>query len=178
MLRNITISDLLPVAQIVKSYDTNGDIVAKLSSYILEDYNYKKEPVFIIFDELPVPFFITSFKKKGSNGAIIKFETINDLSHSEELIKKNIYVLASTVNEEDIDKDSDTELANFLIGFKLENQEGKKVGTITDYFNYPNNPCIEVNNKNLIPFNEDLIIKVDSKKRIISMQIPNGLLED
>ena len=170
--------DLLPVAQIVKSYDVNGEVVIRLSSGILEDYNFKKEPVFIIFDGLPVPFFITSFKTKGSNGALVKFETINDLSHSEELIKKEILVDSSTINPDSIDIDEDEAMAAFLIGFKVKDQSGKQVGVISDYYNYPNNPCIELDGKHLVPLNEDLIIKLDNKKRIITMTIPGGLLED
>ncbi len=170
--------DLLPVAQIVKSYDVNGEVVIRLSSGILEDYNFKKEPVFIIFDGLPVPFFITSFKTKGSNGALVKFETINDLSHSEELLKKEILVDSSTIDPDSIDMDEDQAMAAFLMGFKVKDQNGKLVGEISDYYNYPNNPCIELNGKHLVPFNEELILKLDNKKRIIAMTIPGGLLED
>lgn len=170
--------DLLPVAQIVKSYDVNGEVVIRLSSGILEDYNFKKEPVFIIFDGLPVPFFITSFKTKGSNGALVKFETINDLSHSEELLKKEILVDSSTIDPNSIDMDEDQAMAAFLMGFKVKDQNGKLVGEISDYYNYPNNPCIELNGKHLVPFNEELILKLDNKKRVIAMTIPGGLLED
>ena len=170
--------DLLPVAQIVKSYDVNGEVVIRLSSGLLEDYNFKKEPVFIIFDGLPVPFFITSFKTKGSNGALVKFETINDLSHSEELLKKEILVDSSTIDPDSIDMDEDQAMAAFLMGFKVKDQNGKLVGEISDYYNYPNNPCIELNGKHLVPFNEELILKLDNKKRVIAMTIPGGLLED
>lgn len=170
--------DLLPVAQIVKSYDVNGEVVIRMTSGILDDYNFKKEPVYIFFDGLPVPFFITSFKTKGSNGALVKFETINDLSHSEELLKKEILVDSSTIDPDSIDMDEDQAMAAFLMGFKVKDQNGKLVGEISDYYNYPNNPCIELNGKHLVPFNEELILKLDNKKRVIAMTIPGGLLED
>ncbi len=176
MLRQTTDMDLLRVAQVVKSYDVNGEVVIRLSSSILEDYNFKKEPVFIIFDGLPVPFFITSYKAKGTNGALVKFETINDFSHSEELVKKEIFVDSTTVDPESIELDEDEAMAEFLIGFKVKDQSGKQVGEISDYYNYPNNPCIEIDGQHLVPFNEDLILKLDNKKRIITMTIPNGLL--
>lgn len=170
--------DLLPVAQIVKSYDVNGEVAIRLFSSILEEYNIKKEPVFINFDGLPVPFFITSLKKRGANGALVKFETINDMSHAEELIKKEILVDASTLDPEDIDMDEDEAMAAFLIGFKVKDQNGKQVGEISEYYNYPSNPCIEINGKFLVPFNEQLILKLDAKKRIIAMEIAAGLIEE
>ena len=178
MLRETTDMDLLRVAQVVKSYDVNGEVVIRLSSGVLEDYNFKKEPVFIIFDGLPVPFFITSFKSKGTNGALVKFETINDSSHSEELVKKEIFVDSTKIDPDSIELDEDEAMAEFLIGFKVKDQSGKEVGKISDYFNYPNNPCIELEGKYLVPFNEDLILKLDNKKRIITMTIPNGLIEE
>lgn len=170
--------DLLPVAQIVKSYDVNGEVAIRLTSGMLEDYDIKKEPVFICFDGLPVPFFITSFKTKGTSGAIVKFETINDFAHSEELVKKEIFIDATTLNPEDIEIDEDQAMAEFLIGFSVNDQEGKAAGKISDYYNYPNNPCIELNGKYLVPLNEDLIIKLDTKKRVLTMTIPAGLLEE
>ena len=111
MLRQTTDMDLLRVAQVVKSYDVNGEVVIRLSSGVLEDYNFKKEPVFIIFDGLPVPFFITSYKSKGTNGALVKFETINDFSHSEELVKKEIYVDSTKIDPDSIELDEDEAMA-------------------------------------------------------------------
>ena len=58
-MRKVADMDLLPVAQIVKSYDVNGEVMIRMTSGILDDYNFKKEPVFIYFDGLPVPFFIS-----------------------------------------------------------------------------------------------------------------------
>ena len=178
MMRNTTDMDLLPVAQIVKSYDVNGEVVIRMTSSILDGYNFKKEPVYIFFDGLPVPFFISSFKTKGSNGALVKFETINDFSHSEELVKREIFVDSTSVDPDSIDMDEDEAMAAFLTGFKVKDQSGNVVGEISDYYNYPSNPCIELEGKWLVPFNEDLILKLDAKKRVMQMTIPSGLLED
>ncbi|MBO7268303.1 MAG: 16S rRNA processing protein RimM [Bacteroidales bacterium] len=178
MMRKVADMDLLPVAQIVKSYDVNGEVMIRMTSGILDDYNFKKEPVFIYFDGLPVPFFISSFKTKGTNGALVKFETVNDFSHSEELVKKEVFVDSTKIDPDSIEMDEDEAMAAFLIGFKVKDQSGKQVGEISDYYNYPSNPCIELDGKFLVPFNEDLIIKLDPKKRVISMTIPAGLLEE
>lgn len=175
MLRKVTDKDLLPVAQIVKSYDTKGEVVIRLTSSVFEDYNFK-EPVYLFFDGLPVPFFITSYKERGATGALVKFETINDFAHAEELVKKQILVDKNPIEPQQIEQDDDAAMAAFLIGLELLNQDGESVGSITDYYNYPGNPCIEVNSQTLIPFNEELILGVDAKDKIIQMTIPNGLL--
>ncbi|MEF9931396.1 MAG: hypothetical protein RR770_03725, partial [Bacteroidales bacterium] len=143
MLRSVTENKLLPVAQIVKSYDINGEVVVRLTSDLLEDYNFK-EPVFIYFDELSVPFFIETFKTKGSSGALIKFETVNDFSHSEELLRKEIFVSAEYAVANAKEEDDATAMASYIIGCTIKDANGKTLGIISDYLDYPGNPCIEV----------------------------------
>ncbi|MEG0518107.1 MAG: ribosome maturation factor RimM [Bacteroidales bacterium] len=179
MKSSVTDNILLPVAQIVKSYDTVGEVVIRLTSDLLEDYNFK-EPVFIYFDGLPVPFFIENFKSKGASGAFIKFETVNDLSHAEELLKKEIFVYSHLVN----DTVEEENMAAYLIGCTVQDATKKTIGTISDYLDYPGNPCLEIIRDQahsaeplLIPFHEELILKFDPKKRILQMEIPQGLLE-
>ncbi len=174
-------NELLPIAQIVKSYNTNGEIIIKITSSLIEDLN-TKEPVFIYFDELPVPFFIEYSKKRGNSGALIKLETINDISHAEELIKKIIHISSTQISQDALEESTDA-LSDFLIGCTVTNQDNILLGGIIEYHNYPNNPCIEIDlvNKDgesaLIPFNEDLIIQFNPQERAIKMEIPHGLLE-
>lgn len=184
MRKNVSDLELVQVAHIVKSYNTTGNVIIRYTTGLLEELNIS-EPVFIYFDNLPVPFFISSISKKGSSGAVVKFESINDLSHAEDLVQKGIYVPTTSIDQESINDDIDN-LRAFLSGCKIYNQNGDIIGNILDYHNYPNNPCIEVDliKKNtpqqesiLIPFNEDLILEFNPSERFLKMEIPNGLLE-
>ncbi len=181
----------IAVAHIVKSYNTNGEVVVKLSNDLLEDLE-KGEPVFIYFDELPVPFFIEKFSTKGNSGAVIKFDNVNDLAHSEELVKRKIFVEASSVSQEALEEFAQEDMGAYLNGFMLLDGSGKTVGRISNYFDYPNNPCIEVilaegvksplsdsdenNEPVLLPFQEQLIVAFDPQQREIRMEIPSGLI--
>lgn len=182
----------IAVAQIVKSYSTNGEVVIKLSSDLLEDLN-RKEPVFIHFDELPVPFFIDRFTPKGNSGAIVKFSTVNDMEHSEELVRRTIFIESSSATPEALESFAQENFEDFIAGFDLYDQSGNFIGEITSYYNYPNNPCIEVelaegiysalsenasteHESLLIPFQESLIMAFDAENREIQMNIPAGLV--
>ncbi len=190
----------IAVAQIVKSYNTNGEIVVKLTSDLLEDLD-RKEPVFILFDELPGPFFIERFNTRGNTGAVMKLKTINDLAHSDELVKRTIYIESSSVSAEALEELAQEDMGSYLAGFTLLNEDEKVIGEITNYFDYPNNPCIEVmlaegigsvlldnsgrQGKNsttgqgpiLLPFQEQFILAFDPQERMLQMQIPAGLIE-
>ena len=50
---------MLQIAQVLKSNGTDGELVMSFREIAPEDINLK-EPVFIVFDGLPVPFFIES----------------------------------------------------------------------------------------------------------------------
>lgn len=183
----------IAVAQIVKSYNTTGEVVIKLSSDLLEDLN-RKEPVFIYFDELPVPFFIDRFTPKGNSGAIVKFTTVNDMAHSEELVKRTIFIESSSAAPEVLENYAQENFEEYITGFDLYNQDDTFIGEIISYHNYPNNPCIEVElaegicsalSENgstehetlLVPFQESLIMAFDAENREIQMNIPAGLVK-
>ena len=181
----------IAVAHIVKSYNTNGEVVVKLTNDLLEDLE-RKEPVFIYFDELPVPFFIEKFSTKGNSGAVIKFDNINDLAHSEELVKRKIFIEASSATSEALEELAQEDMGAYLSGFVLFDENGTEIGRVTDYYDYPNNPCIEIepaegvrsslsdvedgDSPILIPFQEQFIIAFDPEQRKIQMEIPSGLI--
>lgn len=185
----VTNTNLLPVAQIVKSYNTTGEVIIKITSDLLEEFN-RKEPVFIIFDELPVPFYIDQIQKRGNSGALVKLDAINDISHAEELIRKTLYISSSSIDSELLEESPEA-MEEFIIGCTVENEDGITIGEVIEYHNFPNNPCIEIelstensvkdsdNEQDtvLVPFNEDLILGFNPQERLLQMEIPKGLLE-
>ena len=66
---NMSIDDLQQVAQVLKSNGTDGELVMGFRDIAPEDINLE-EPVFIVFDGLPVPFYIESFAKRGNTKAL------------------------------------------------------------------------------------------------------------
>ncbi|MCM1501255.1 MAG: hypothetical protein NC115_01130 [Bacteroidales bacterium] len=168
---------LLKVAQVLKSNGTDGEIVIGTREISPDDINLK-EPVFIHFDGLPVPFFIESLVKRGNNKALVHLTDISSFEDSEEIIGRGIFAESSSI---DVDYEEDDFSA--LIGWKLYSagEDGdEEVGEITDFLDIPNNPCIEVITDNgavNIPLHEDLILSIDPVNQEIVMEIPSGLLE-
>lgn len=158
---------LLPIAQVLKSYGTEGACYLSLYSTMPTDINLK-EPVFFYFEGLPVPFFIENLEKKGSNKAIIKFEGINTLDQAEELVGIKAFYPESLLK----DDSQDDNLS--LIGFTLLNQDSIELGIITEINDFSGNLCIEVGD-NLYPLHEELIIALDEKAKTLQIEVPEGL---
>ena len=175
---------MLQIAQVLKSNGTDGELVLGFREIAPEDINLQ-EPVFIIFDGLPVPFYIESFTKRGNTKALVRLTDIRSMEDVEEIAGKAVYVEDDQIPEMSLEEDGFAALVGWtLLTPEILDQVGDdmeviEVGEITDFIDIPNNPCIEVETENgavMIPLHEDLILSVDPEYQEIIMQIPAGLL--
>ncbi|MBO5472064.1 MAG: hypothetical protein J5976_06470 [Bacteroidales bacterium] len=177
--------NLQQVAQVLKSNGTDGELVMGFREIAPEDINLK-EPVFIFFDGLPVPFFIESFQKRGQTKALVRLTDIRSQEDVEEIAGKGIFIEESNLPEMSLEEDGYAALVGWTVLMPAETdghdtEEGAlyEVGEITDFMDIPNNPCIEVETINgavIIPLHEDFIISLDPEYQEIIMTIPEGLL--
>ncbi|MBO4572004.1 MAG: hypothetical protein J5699_08775 [Bacteroidales bacterium] len=153
--------------KVLKSYGTAGAVIIGRDGEVLEELG-KKEPVFIDFDGLPVPYFIESIERKGGR-FLVKFEDIDSLQAAEEIIGSDIKF--SPDGEEDEEDDG-------ITGRIIRNAaNGDIVGPVLEFIDYSGNTCILVEHEGrevLLPLHEDLIKKV--RKNEIYLTIPEGLL--
>lgn len=170
-------------AQIAKTYGKDGEILLRVESdrfsEMLEECEEEgkelEEPVFVYFDGLPVPFFISSAKHRSNNAWVVTFSTVRDLSHAEEIVGRDLYLEAS---EADVFNDLD-----LLVGFAVVDENGKPAGIVSKVVEYPSNICLEIRRHTfasdeevLLPFHEDLVVSFDQENKIIAMKIPGGLI--
>ena len=174
--------NLQQIAQVLKSNGTDGELVLGFREIAPEDINLN-EPVFIIFDGLPVPFYIESFAKRGNTKALVRLTDICSMEDVEEIAGKPVYIEAENLPEMSLEEDGYAALVGWMV-LTPENADDMdsdiyEVGEITDFIDIPNNPCIEVETENgaiMIPLHEDLILSLDPEYQEIIMQIPAGLL--
>jgi 16S rRNA processing protein RimM len=150
-----------------------------------EDINLQ-EPVFIVFDGLPVPFYIESFTKRGNTKALVRLTDIRSMEDVEEIAGKAVYIEAEEMPELSLEEDGYAALVGWMVLTpEIPDQAGDddmaliEVGEITDFLDIPNNPCIEVETENgavMLPLHEDFILGLDPEYQEIIMQIPAGLL--
>ena len=182
--------NLQQVAQVLKSNGTDGELVMGFREIAPEDINLN-EPVFIVFDGLPVPFYIESFTKRGNTKALVRLTDICSMEDVEEIAGKAVYIEEDNLPEMTLEDDGFAALVGWmLLTPGMPDQLGHdgndddevvlyKVGEITDFIDIPNNPCIEVETENgavMLPLHEDLILSLDPENLEIIMQIPAGLL--
>ena len=181
---------MLQIAQVLKSNGTDGELVMSFRNIAPEDINLE-EPVFIVFDGLPVPFYIESFTKRGNTKALVRLTDICSQEDVEEIAGKAVYIDDAAIPEMSLEEDgfyalvgwtllTPADSESLITATEVEKEpEFIEVGEITDFIDIPNNPCIEVETENgavMIPLHEDLILSVDPEYQEIIMQIPEGLI--
>ena len=159
---------LQQIAKVLKSNGTDGGLLVGFRDIDPEEISLG-EPVFIYFDGLPVPFFISSLTQRGNSRAIVHLNDVTSLEDAEELVGQSVWVDWE-------EEEGDEEGLGDLVGWTLAG-----AGRITGFLDIPANPCLEVETKNgtsvLVPFHEDLILSVDPEARVLEMEIPDGLLD-
>ena len=163
----------------LKSNGTDGELVMGFREIAPEDINLQ-EPVFIVFDGLPVPFYIESFSKRGNTKALVRLTGICSMEDVEEITGKAVYIEEDQLPEMSLEEDGFAALVGWMLLTPAEDEEALiEVGEITDFLDIPNNPCIDVETENgavMIPLHEDLILSIDPEYQEIIMQIPAGLI--
>ncbi len=159
---------LQQIAKVLKSNGTDGGLLVGFRDIDPEDISLG-EPVFIYFDGIPVPFFITDLTQRGNTRAIVHLNDVTSLEDAEELVGQSVWVDWE-------EEEGDGEGLGDLVGWTLAG-----AGRITGFLDIPANPCLEVETKNgtsvLVPFHEDLILSADPDARVLEMEIPDGLLD-
>ena len=161
---------LLQIAKVLKSNGTDGGVLFGFRSIDPQDIDLK-EPVFIEFDGLPVPFFIESLSAKGASKAVAHITDVSSLKDAEEIVGREVF---ADYFEEDEDGPGD------FSGWTLYDTAGeggaRLVGTVDSLEPIPGNPCLSVAGA-LVPLHEDLVEKVDKERRHLFLRLPEGLLD-
>ncbi len=120
------------VAQVLKSNGTDGELVLGFREIAPEDINLQ-EPVFIIFDGLPVPFYIESFTKRGNTKALVRLTDICSQEDVEEIAGKAVYVEDESLPEMSLEEDGFAALVGWtLLTPEIPDQVGDDVETVGD----------------------------------------------
>ena len=156
---------MLPVAKVVKSFGTDGGLL--LSGNVdLETLDFK-EPVFIEFDGLQVPFFILDCQPKGGK-TVVHLNDVRNLEDAEEMVGRTIYADVEMEDEQELD----------FTGWAILDH-GRAIGICTGLEPIPGNPCLYVKladgSEPLIPLHEDFIAGIDESSRTLSLKLPEGL---
>ena len=162
------------IGYISKKHGYKGNVVL----YIDTDhpsYYHSIKNIWIKHNGVNTPFIIENIKKLKEDQLVLSLKNV-DLEKCDRLIKKEVYIPKSKVPELKEDQFFNRD----VIDFKIYNSKKEFIGSIEEIIEIPNNTIIQttVEGKEvLIPFNEKTLIKINKKKKEITIGIPEGLIE-
>ena len=163
------------LGSLLRTHGVKGGLVLEVDFNISDNEIKNLELVFILIDNLPVPFFIEEIKTYTKNRFIVKFFDINDIDSADELC----------VNKALIEK---TQFPDYkpqlsiedLVGYTVFTNDETKIGLIEEFIDINLNPTFKIINNNeeiLIPANPDFITEINEEKKILFVDLPEGLID-
>ena len=163
--------EVYKIGKLGKAHGVKGEI-----SFLFDDDVFDRtdaDYLVIDIDGILVPFFIEEYRFKSDDNALMKFEGIDTQERARELTGCEVYF------PREMAEGDDEQLSwAAIVGFELiDTNSGKTAGRIASVDDSTINILFELEDGKLIPASEELIANVDTKKRQISINLPEGILE-
>ena len=163
------------IGKIIKSHGTKGEILLICDKEI-DNELFNTQWVFLILDNLPVPFFISSVKERFVNSAVIQFEDINSIAASDILTGAEVWLPLKSKKRLKISAGVNESLS----GYSVIDHKSGNIGWVAGILDHPDNPLLEVRKEEkdyLIPFRDEVITEIDHKSKSIYINAPDGLFD-
>lgn len=126
-------------------------------------------------DGIFVPFFIEEYRFRSDSTALVKLEGIDSAEHARLFTNVEVFFPVKFVDEPEAGELS----WDFFIGFRIEDVNHGDLGEVADVDTSTVNTLFVVEQGDeelLIPAQEDFILGIDQEKKVITVELPEGLL--
>ncbi len=170
----ITREELIKIGKFNKPHGVKGE----LSFTFTDDVFDRVECPYLVceIEGIFVPFFIEEYRFKSETTALMKLEDIDDEVAARPFTLLDVYFPKSYYDEEE-EGEAPTD---YFIGFTIVDTELGELGEIVAIDDSTENVLFEVERDGailLIPAVDDLVCGIDEEKRILHMNVPEGLLD-
>ena len=164
--------EVYKIGRLGKAHGVKGELSFQFDDDVFDrvDADY----LVLEVDGILVPFFMEEYRFRSDTVALVKFCDIDTQDRARQLTGSDVYFPLSLVPNDDDDSLS----LSFFVGFSLiDDTTGRNLGTIASVDDQTANILFELEDGKLIPVNNDFITDIDKDKRLITMELPEGLLE-
>ncbi len=161
------------LGKITKVHAYDGKLVLYFDTDEPEKYA-TLQTVFVADQQGLIPFFIEEIKLKNQK-AIVKIQDIDTLEKASQMVGKALYLPMDQLPPLTGNKFYYHEVT----GFAVIDRDFGLIGNVNEILEYPNQAVIQVFYKEkevLIPVNDEVILSVDRVKKVLNVQMPEGLL--
>ncbi len=167
--------ETFPIGYIAKHRGLVGEVEINFT----DDAFDRGDAPYLLFrmDGLFVPFFWEEYRFKNDGTAIFKFEEINTEAEAKKFVGTTIHYPQKHLSDEEMNELSSLKA---LTGFHVETAEGKQLGIVEYVDDSSTNTLLSISDKDsneiLIPYHDDFLVAFDLKRRTLTLNLPEGLL--
>ena len=170
----IKIEDVYRIGLINKPHGVHGELLFTFDDDIFD--RMEADYIICMMDGILVPFFFESYRFRSDSTALIKLEGIDTEQQARRMTNVEVFF-----PKEHVEELEDNELTwSYFVGFLIKDVNEGEIGKVIDVDASTINTLFVVDHNDtevLIPAQEDFIVDLDRGKRVITMQIPAGLLD-
>lgn len=168
--------EVLRIGKFIKPHGIKGEIAFAFDNDIFDRVDC---PYLICsIDNILVPFFVKSYRFKGSDTALVLFEDIKS-----EIEAKRFSGLSVYFPRKYFDENEEVDLTlNYFIDFIVIDKQFGEIGIITDIDESTINTLFLLKKKGsddniIIPASDDFITNIDPEKKVLYVDLPAGLVD-
>lgn len=179
----IKLNQLIPAATVNKTHGIHGEMSVTVDPDVtLVPGSCVITPI----DSIPVPFFVAAIRPRQADTFLVRLDGVESDASALEFVGATFYVEPSALSQSDEDDDDDSDeeegfYASMLIDSTLRDADGSVIGRITDIDDSTVNTLLIVERHDsttvMVPLSADLIISYNPDEAILTMDIPEGLLD-
>lgn len=156
-----------------KPHGIHGEISFTFTDDIFD--RVESEYLICLLDGILVPFFLEEYRFRSDTTALVKLEGVDTAERARMFTNIKVYFPIKHVEETEADELS----WDFFVGFRIEDVHHGKLGEVTEIDTSTINTLFVVDHQGeelLIPAQEDFIVEIDQKEKVITVDLPEGLL--
>ena len=163
------------IGRLGKTHGVKGELTFHFTDDVFD--RVEADYVFVETEGLLVPFFFDEYRFRNEETALVKFEGIDDATRAAQLTGCDVFFPRELTDSGDGEL-TWTEIVGFTIADSIS---GQTVGEVTGVDLSTINTLFEVvtpeGTSLLVPATDDFIDDIDREQRLITMRLPEGLLE-
>lgn len=156
-----------------KPHGIHGEISFTFTDDIFD--RVEAEYLICLLDGIMVPFFLEEYRFRSDTTALVKLEGVDTAERAR--MFTNIEVYFPAIHAEGTEPDEQS--WDYFVGFQIEDIHHGNLGKVTDVDTSTINTLFVVDyngDELLIPAQEDFIVEIDREHKVITVDLPEGLL--
>ncbi|MDO4215033.1 MAG: ribosome maturation factor RimM [Bacteroidales bacterium] len=167
-------SEVYKIGVLTKTHGVNGEVALSFTDDVFD--RVECDYLVVKLDGILVPFYFEEYRFKNNEVALFKFERLDSSEAVQFLLGSEVYFPLALAEEAE-----EGELTwGYFVGMTVKDEHAGVLGVIEHVDETTINTLFQIDGPKgelLIPAQEDFILDIDHKKRVILMDLPEGLLD-